>query len=303
MSDRAFTADRRPFTRLASAVTTVTLVLASCVTGLLTASPAHAAYPGANGKIYFLYNEDIYGVDADGTNPVQLTNTPAAERELSVSADGLKIVFLRCSSTSADVYSMNADGTGVTQLTTGSSATCMGLDISPDGTKIAYTFNGGIKVINADGTNPVTLITGNAYSPDYSPDGTKIAYGLTKDIYTINTDGTGQNKLTVNPPTWSDTSSHPEWSPDGTKIVYMHSQPGPPPLIYVMNAADGSNKTWISAGTLRAVWSPDGTQILCQGNRLITMSPDGSNSATLAPPTGSRLGDWAAATSPSTPSP
>ncbi|MEU8039321.1 hypothetical protein [Streptosporangium sp. NPDC049078] len=303
MFDRAFTTDRRPFTRLASAVTTVMLVLASSVTGLLTASPAHAAYPGVNGKIYFLQDEDIYNIDADGTNPTQLTNTPAIERELSVSADGLKIAFLRCSGTSADVYLMNADGTGVTQLTTGSSATCMGLDISPDGTKIAYTFNGGIKVINADGTNPVTLITGNAYFPDYSPDGTKIAYGLTKDIYTINTDGTGQNKLTVNPPTWSDTSSHPDWSPDGTKIVYMHSQPGPPPLIYVMNAADGSSKTWLSAGDLRAVWSPDGTKILCQYTRLMIMNPDGSNRTALATPIGRRLGDWAVATSPSAPSP
>jgi Tol biopolymer transport system component len=42
---------------------------------------------------------------------------------------------------------------------------------SPDGRRIAYRANDGIRVINADGTDMVKLVDGDATGVDWSPDG------------------------------------------------------------------------------------------------------------------------------------
>jgi hypothetical protein len=51
----------------------------------VAAAPAGAAYPGDSGRIVFQSNRDrqpeIYSMSADGTNEVQLTKNPAADRE------------------------------------------------------------------------------------------------------------------------------------------------------------------------------------------------------------------------------
>jgi Tol biopolymer transport system component len=48
--------------------------------------------------------------------------------------------------------------------------------------------------------------------------------------------------LTDNP----DYDKHPSWSPDGAQIVYWAVHQGGPRQIWVMGAADGSNKRNIS---------------------------------------------------------
>ncbi len=47
---------------------------------------------------------------------------------------------------------------------------------TPDGTKITYSFNGNIWIMDANGMNPETLISdGNSWSPSWSPDGKQLA--------------------------------------------------------------------------------------------------------------------------------
>ena len=58
---------------------------------------AKAAFPGANGSIVFQTNRDgnseIYTMNADGTNRVNLTRNAADDVEPHWSSDGRKIVF------------------------------------------------------------------------------------------------------------------------------------------------------------------------------------------------------------------
>ena len=79
------------------------------------------------GRIVFYSNRDgsyeLYSMNADGSDVVRLTNTPAEEREVfpAVSPDGSKILFVNRIGPEDDfytayVYVMNADGTNPVQL-------------------------------------------------------------------------------------------------------------------------------------------------------------------------------------------
>ena len=55
--------------------------------------------------------------DIDGGNRKRLTNNAHYDAEVSVSPDGMKIVFSRQFYGAMDLYMMNSDGTGETKLT------------------------------------------------------------------------------------------------------------------------------------------------------------------------------------------
>src|SRR5262245_47606298 len=81
---------------------------------------------------------------------------------------------------------INADGTGQTKLTQGRSILDDDPVYSPDGSKIAFSHQKGfttdICIMNADGTNVVTVISGDGPSqssnrnPSWSPDGSKFVF-------------------------------------------------------------------------------------------------------------------------------
>jgi Tol biopolymer transport system component len=84
---------------LLASVTLAVLLLALAV----SERPASAAFPGKNGKIAFVStrdgNEEIYVMDADGTNETRLTTDPEAEPGRDIhpmfSPDGKRLTFTR----------------------------------------------------------------------------------------------------------------------------------------------------------------------------------------------------------------
>lgn len=209
------------------------------------------------------YEIDVYTMDADGSNLVNLTpDTASFDAVSTFSPDATKIAFTStrdCPNPKdlgipcADVFVMNADGTNPVKLTTTQADVFNGYpDWSPKGDKIAFisnvTGNNEVWVMNADGTGLQQLTNDPADDggcmllcspPSWSPDGTKIAWSTnrsgTYEIWVMNADGTNQTQVT-NTPGYE--SLMPYWLPNGQEIAYTHwidmpygswSLPGPPP--------------------------------------------------------------------------
>ena len=126
---------------------------------------------------------DIYSIDVNGNNLLQLTDHPASDQYPACSPDGTRIAFssFRFDVGNSEIYAMDADGNNLTRL-----AKHEFHDVtpswSPDGRKIAFEsrriFEGeDIYVIAAEGKKLEQLTQeGNNRSPVYVQDGTKIAF-------------------------------------------------------------------------------------------------------------------------------
>lgn len=264
--------------------------------------------PGRNGKIAFSSNRDdngnndIYTMEADGSNVQRLTNNPAPDSSPRWSPDGTKIAFLRSNGLTFDIYVMNADGSNQTRLTNNLRVLGEPPDWSSDGTRIVFALESGgfsftreIFVVNADGTNLTQLTnSGRNSSPHWSPDGTRIVFyrfGGTVGIYVMNADGSNQTQLTNSPYDHS-----PRWSPDSSRITFISIRDDPSPTtcndcnveIYSMNA-DGSNQTRLTNNPrfdASPEWSPDGTRIVFKSLRdnkinIYVMNADGTSQTRL----------------------
>lgn len=94
--------------------------------------------------------------------------------------------------------------------------------LSPDGSKIAFTYKGDIYTVESGGGKAVRLTTSPAFdsSPVWSPDGSKIAFASDRkggrDIYIMPSSGGSATRLTYN----SAAETPETFSPDGKEILF-----------------------------------------------------------------------------------
>ncbi|HJV32137.1 MAG TPA: hypothetical protein VJ558_08060, partial [Bacillales bacterium] len=85
-------------------------------------------------------NSNIWVMNADGTNPTQLTNVPFDDKNPTWSPDGNQIAFASNRAGDIDlidsIWVMDNDGTNITQLTNDEDDNQPAW--SPDGTQIAF---------------------------------------------------------------------------------------------------------------------------------------------------------------------
>ena len=81
-------------------------------------------------------------MDADGSNVVRLTTSPALDRFPIFSPDGTKIAFTSNRDGNTEIYVMNADGTDQTRITNRPGGDSQP-NWSPDGTRIAWRSSTG----------------------------------------------------------------------------------------------------------------------------------------------------------------
>ena len=212
---------------------------------------------------------DIYAMNADGTNVVNLTRSARDDLQPAWSPDGTRIAFASKDQGNADVYVMSSDGTGQTNLTD-----MPGLNLtpawSPDGDRILFTryrsLTPEVYVMNADGAQRSNLTQHQATDgwASWSPDGSKIAFAsnrhgdweadplwlptLGTSIYVMNSDGSGVARVTNS----SSTDVGPRWSPDGEWISFTRVELEGP-RVYIMRS-DGTDVRFIVEGQ-GADWS------------------------------------------------
>ena len=239
-------------------------------------------------------NFEIYRINADGTDQVNLTNNPARDMLPALSPDQGKVAFTSDRDGKTQIYVMNADGTEVRQLTRddaekGILRYTSTLSWSPDGKWIAYTALVGEKAdiftIKSAGGDPVNL-TGNPADdllPAWSPDGKKIAFHSDRDgtpqIYLMDANGSNVQRLSGG----SGVDVPAGWSPDAKQLLFYSNRDGNWE-VYIMKA-DGTEQVNLSnnsASDNSPAFSPDGRQIAFRSNRdgrwqLTVMNRDGSD--------------------------
>ncbi len=174
---------------------------------------------------------EIYVMNADGSNRINLTDNPALDADPSWSPDGEKIAF----ASRGEIYVMDADGNNLTRLTHSEGSEFMPR-WSPDGKRIAFLHEGALSVMGADGTHQTSLvhqIEADGYFV-WSPDGTRIAFNSQQLGIVVLTVDTGSLFSTGNKADWG-----PSWSPDGKRIAFISDRDGACE-IYVMGD-DGGN--------------------------------------------------------------
>ena len=208
-------------------------------------------------RIVFASNRDgdwdIYSMDVNGDNLVQLTDHPASDKYPACSPDGRRIAFTSERGVTHDLYVMDSDGNNVIRLTHDNFFESRP-SWSPDGTKIAFSSarravrNSEIYAMDANGENEINLTEHKMHDivPSWSPDESKIAFvsrhggGLNDPahIFVMNADGTGRRNLTGDSDLTK--SFFPTWSPDGKKIVFDSRRLFEGAHIYVITA-EGEN--------------------------------------------------------------
>ena len=204
-------------------------------------------------------NWEILLVDADGSNRVNLTNTPDIDEHYPhASPDGTKILFVAIEGEGGrnrerNVYYMNLDGTGKTK------------------------------------------VAGNAYQPTWSGDGRSIAY-LKGEYDRYSSSMTSNQGVAIYDMATRSTRDHPEdglkmlynltWSPDGDWFIATSRSGRRGNILF--DAADAGIRS-LSISGCRPDFSPDGTRIAWgrtdQELRIGTFDPDsqGENVANQRP--------------------
>jgi hypothetical protein len=209
------------------------LSAAELQTIVCAASPAEPA----SSQLVFASNRDgdfdIYVMNDNGSDVVQLTNLPGQDSDPAWSPDGQRIAFASNRDGDFEIFVMNADGTGVVQVT---HTDATGQDRlpkwSPDGRFLVFQrpfepLTGRhldlYQVELATGT--VTRLTfiapfgSGGAAPDWSPD-TRLIYQRHTDqvdweLMVRDTNG-AIRQLTFN--SWDDVD--PDWFPGGTRAAF-----------------------------------------------------------------------------------
>ncbi len=192
---------------------------------------------------------DIYVMQPDGTDPVNLTNDPAADYAPAWSPDGTRLAFLSNRTGQSEVFVVGSDGTNVLQLSH-SDATkhYIGpLTWSSDGLSIVAAYQqqtdeaqatAGIDLIAAHLSSAITIYQSStdwAGAPRWSPDGSLLAFSADEQKLIV-----GKVEGTTFTPLWE--KAHPDcidvfdWSPDGSQLACIANG-----HLAIYNSADGTS--------------------------------------------------------------
>ncbi len=172
-------------------------------------------------------NLDIYIMDINRKDPVNLTNHPAEDSSPAWSPDGSAFAYVSHRDGNPEIYVMEMKNKESRRLTD-NQATDIDPAWSPDGRWIAFASNHhrehaadtDIYIMNPNGKKVQQLTNkgGHNSTPAWSPDGQNIAFRTTLDgigaIHLMNANGKKQRALT------QVSATNPTWAASGKEIYF-----------------------------------------------------------------------------------
>jgi Tol biopolymer transport system component len=225
----------------------------------------------ANGK------KDIFVMDADGSNPVNLTNDPGDDAYPAVSPISGTVAFVSDRNGYLHIYRMAADGSQLANISALHKEKPFNAPRewdpawSPDGMIlyfVLYSTSGPARVYRWDTRNPsanpviVTMMEGDHQEsePAVSPNGEYVAYterieGGTR-ICILPTDLSKRHACT-DPLTDNKNNSDADWSPDSQWLAYTQNYGGDRDIFLIMiSGAGNTNLTDDPANDMYPAWQP-----------------------------------------------
>ena len=207
-----------------------------------------------------------------------------------------KLVYLSSVGGSWQIWAADTDGSHAAPITALSNGeTLADPRVSPDGTRILFTWHADLYTVASDGSQLVQLTRtpdSAEVDPAWSPDGRRIAfaardntpYGVNYDIYAMHVDGSAVTQLTHAP----GEDRKPAWAPDGQRLAFMSDRDGSE-QVYIMSAV-GTDVVALTRDTTggfhpglagNPVWSHDGQRIAYvvpnNGGSIYLMRADGTD--------------------------
>ncbi len=263
--------------------------------GIERSSLTTASGVAEKGRIVYVsyvdgWNGEIYVMNDDGTEQVQLTDHEANDNDPVWSPDGRKIAFSSDRDDAVHVYVMNADGSNVHRLTNSTDIHEVNPAWSPDGKWIVFGavstdgYGTTLQVVNLVSGEIKELVGANYTTPSFpswSPDSKFVWFSSWKDqitvmrsdLYTVDIDS-GEIKRVTNTGVDGGAYQNINVSPDGSRILFSSSPRYPGSQILDIQTLDISNVFELDFSRYEELypglinesykpdWSPDGNALV-----------------------------------------
>ena len=215
-------------------------------------------------------NMEIFAIDPDNTELVNLTKSADDEFAPAISPNGRMLAFLSGSDHDNALNVLSLHNENHPRITIGSmEGGHRDHSWAPSSERISYLVqNGGdptSHVVGYDGSFVMDLTSVVADEiGGWSYDGSTVAFVVNRDgaqgIYLRNPDGVNEVRLTDTP------DYNPVWSPNSHKIAFLSDRDGNPE-VYVMNsdATEQRRLTQTGSAEYDITWSPDGRKLAFVG--------------------------------------
>jgi TolB protein len=192
-----------------------------------------------------------------------------------------RIVFARTTADGMEIAVMNQDGTGIRTLAAQPAAgEARNPRWSPDGSRVSWTADDGIHVVDADGSDARLLVRGGKRY-DWSPDSQQIVVGDTRystksgDLRLVDVTTGGVVRVIEVAAGPRGGAWAPAWSPDGSRIAFVRTLGAEHVAVSIVRADGADLRELVRVENVplhyyHVSWSSDGTSIAFAARRLLT---------------------------------